>query len=316
MFYRIQAVNNIGHSLWSDPMMVKAPDVPDKMNSPIIINTDDVTYNAITVNWVGLTIIQNGRDLIQYYRLEWDEGDANLAETTAWTELTDPSGATLLYTFKQSSSGSSFANNTYFRYRMAARNGIGMGTYSDPITILSDRTPLEMASPTNGSITPLTIQIYWTALTGYENTGRDPLTNYKVEYLRDEATGWAEILQTTTSTLSFLHTSATILPCNVDRSNYFVKYRLSAKNGVGYGMLSPNLLVLTDTYPKKMNTMTVVGNVIHDKFTVSWTRIDNTVHDDTGRDFVINYHLQWTEHSTVNWVTLLTAPESQSTFLI
>lgn len=297
-------------------MQVLTPNVPDKMNSPIISNTDDVTYNTITVNWVGLTLSQNGRDLIQYYRLEWDQGDASLDIETPWTELTDPNSATLQYSFTQSSANPSFANNTYFRYRMAARNGIGMGSYSDPITIISDRTPLQMASPTNGSISPLTIQIYWSDLVRYQETGRDPLTNYKVEYLSDETTGWAQILETTPTTLSFLHTSATILPCNVDRSNYYVKYRVSAKNGVGYGMLSEDLLVLTDTFPKKMDAMAVVGDVVPGQFTVSWTRIDNTIDDDTGRDLVKNYQLQWKEQSTNDWVTLLTAPETQSTFLI
>lgn len=40
-----------------------------------------------------------------------------------------------------------------------------------------------------------------------------------------------------------------------------------------------------------MEIMTQVGNVIPGQFTVSWTRIDNTIAADTGRDAVINYQL-------------------------
>lgn len=68
-------------------------------------------------------------------------------------------------------------------------NGVGFGNYSAPLTITTDRTPLIMATPTNGNVEAKSIQIYWVDLTGYENTGRDPLLHYKLEY-NDGVNGW------------------------------------------------------------------------------------------------------------------------------
>ena len=138
-------------------------------------------------------------------------------------------------------------------------NGVGYGNYSDPTTIISDRTPLIMATPTNGSVSPITIPISWVALTGYDNTGRDPLVNYMLEYY-DGATAWTTLTITGTSTFAYIHTlESGVFPCNTDRSDYYVQYRVTAANGVGYGIPSIPLMVLTNTYPNSLSPVVVTS---------------------------------------------------------
>ena len=46
-------------------------------------------------------------------------------------------------------------------------NGIGFGNVSDSITILSDRTPLKMAPPTNDPINGKSIVLNWVGLSEF-----------------------------------------------------------------------------------------------------------------------------------------------------
>ena len=45
---------------------------------------------------------------------------------------------------------------------------------------------------------------------------------------------------------------STPFPANIDQSPHYVKYRVSALNGVGYG-ITTELYVMTDTYPIQMS---------------------------------------------------------------
>jgi hypothetical protein len=106
-----------------------------------------------------------------------------------------------------------------------------------------------MATPTNGTVTAKTISVSWAALTGNENIGRDPLTNYKLQY--NDGTGtWVDVTTLSTSVLTYTHTLSNPFPANADRSDYYVRYRVMAKNGVGFGIPSYDLAVVTNTYPR------------------------------------------------------------------
>ena len=69
------------------------PDVPGKMASPSIDNVNNVTAEWIYITWTALAVANNGRDIVQYYSLEWDQGNSALATTVPWTELTTNSGS-------------------------------------------------------------------------------------------------------------------------------------------------------------------------------------------------------------------------------
>ncbi len=58
------------------------------------------------------------------------------------------------------------------------------------------------------------------------------------------------------STLTTIHTLTVPFPANEDRTDYQVFYRIIGKNGVGYGLASDNLVVVTDTYPGKLTSLT------------------------------------------------------------
>jgi hypothetical protein len=65
-----------------------------------------------------------------------------------------------------------------------------------------------------------------------------------------------------TSRNSYTDSNNSPFPANTDRSDYFVKYRVTAENSIGYGIPSLDLLVLTDTYPRKMDPVTITGDII------------------------------------------------------
>jgi hypothetical protein len=80
--------------------------------------------------------------------------------------------------------------------------------------------------------------------------GRDPVINYKLQYDSNNGSGYSDLVTLGPTVTSYTHSMATPFPANTDRSNYYVKYRVIAINGVGQGIPSNDLLVLTDTYPR------------------------------------------------------------------
>lgn len=171
---------------------------------------------------------------------------STLTDADPWTELTQEAGG-IVNAYTLDCNSTNFPNNTNFRFRLKSKNGVGFGPYSTPTTITSDRTPLQPLPPTNGTVTPTSIEVSWTALTEFEARGRDTILNYLLEYF--DGTDWSTVIEVDANTFTHTHEIPSGFPANTDRSDYFVKYRVSAKNGIGYGILSPELSVLTDTYP-------------------------------------------------------------------
>jgi hypothetical protein len=86
-----------------------------------------------------------------------------------------------------------------------------------------------------------------------------------------------------------------------------VKYRVSALNGVEYGVTT-ELLVLTKTFPRKMNTVTFDDP---NPFTIGINWIKLTTSDaDTGRDPVIHYKVEWIKQTDTGttWTVHTTYP--------
>jgi len=51
---------------------VLTADLPLKMNTPVIDTVNDILPNSIKITWTSLPDASNGRDVITYYKLEWD----------------------------------------------------------------------------------------------------------------------------------------------------------------------------------------------------------------------------------------------------
>lgn len=252
----MRAINNVGLGYFSDPdsLVVRTDDVPGKMPTPTLDPVLNILYNQINITWAGLLDANMGGDPVVYHSLEWDEGDSTKDLAVSWTELTNPADFNVTLTTKFVHDMSPrFPNNTVLRYRTRAKNGVGFGNYSDPLVITTDRAPLIMATPTNGTVKPKSIKVYWTFLTGLDsnnndNNGRSPLTNYKLEC--NTGSGWETIKIAGTNVNDYTHKVSDNFPANVDRSPYYIKYRVSGVNDVGDGIPSLELLVASDTYPK------------------------------------------------------------------
>lgn len=78
------------------------------------------------------------------------------------------------YTLEWNNTGT-FPNNTNYRFRVRTKNGVGFGAYSVPLTVTTDRTPLQPLMPTYSDVEAEQITISWTRLTAFEDTGRDPI---------------------------------------------------------------------------------------------------------------------------------------------
>jgi hypothetical protein len=123
-------------------------------------------------------------------------------------------------------------------------NRVGYGPSSTVLSITTDTVPIKMSAPTIVSVDPTVIKITWTPLTADADMGRDAVTYYKVEYWPGSGTTWTEVSTSGTAT-SFTHSLGSIMfPVNTN-----VKYRISAKNNVGFGPVSDELIVLTDDVP-------------------------------------------------------------------
>lgn len=130
-----------------------------------------------------------------------------------------------------------------------------------------------MDLPTNGTVLAKSIIVNWVDLVGNENIGRDPLIHYIVEY--NSGSSWSTVATLAQTVLTYTHTLAVPFPANTDRTDYTVKYRVSAENGVGIGIPSPELSVVTSTYPKKMDPVVVNdADITPVGITISWTRLD------------------------------------------
>lgn len=175
------------------------------MNPPIVL-TNQITPKWIFITWSGIsTSWQTGGDPASYYGIEWDQGNGN------WVNLTTP-GVGLTYSFNLTSSVP-FVSGLTINLRGFAKNGVGVGVYSDITTVTCDKVPQYMNAPTVNTalnyVNPKWIYLQWNPITDPVSTGGDPATFYGLEW--DKGTGvWVNL---TTSSLgkilSFNFTSTT-----------------------------------------------------------------------------------------------------------
>lgn len=65
----------------------------------------------------------------------------------------------MVYSYTLTNSSQVFRNNTYFRFRLVTKNGVGYGPYTPIVSILTARTPLRPLTPTVVSIAFNSIKI-------------------------------------------------------------------------------------------------------------------------------------------------------------
>ena len=74
--------------------------------------------------------------------------------------------------------------NTYYNFKVAALNGVGLGYYSDWLLHLTDNVPTYMYPPVNDTATTNAtyIRITWRPVLLETETGRDPVIYYRLEW--------------------------------------------------------------------------------------------------------------------------------------
>lgn len=69
-------------------------------------------------------------------------------------------------------------------------------------------------------------------------------------------------------------------------------YKVCAQNGVGLGACTPDLVVIADSIPTRMNSPVVTADNIT-PFWIYLTWAEITSDDDTGRDPIVYNGLEW-----------------------
>ena len=104
---------------------------------------------------------------------------------------------------------------------------MGWSPVSEVLTLISCRTPRIVITPTLIRVDWNEIEISWPALTTFEDTGRSPITYYKLEY-DDAVNGFVELTSSANPTVvAWNHTLAVPFPAHNDRSQWKVYYRVT-----------------------------------------------------------------------------------------
>lgn len=137
----------------------------------------------------------------------------------------------------------------------------------------------------------------WTELTGDTPTGRDTITYYKLEWYNSGSNSWVTVNtdESTLTTWAEYTLGSGVFPSNSDQI-----FRVTAKNGVGYGASSANATVAADSVPTSMTPPELVEAHPYN-ITVKWTELGEP---DNGRDVPTFYLLSWYDSDNSVWVDL------------
>ena len=118
-YYRIKAINGVGHSPWSEPASATTL-APGAAGPPTNVHAKPDGDSAIDVTWVAP--LDDGGKPITSYHLQWSADGVS-----GWRDAGSTSDV-VNWTFKDT--GMTFGTTRY--YRVAARNRQGLGAWSEP----------------------------------------------------------------------------------------------------------------------------------------------------------------------------------------
>ncbi len=275
----------MGDGVYSNILSIYTDDIPVQGRN---LHETSIAPKTIQVAWDEFTLdIDTGRDPIIYYRLEYNDN----TPSSVWEELTtnaDPPVTTFIHTLVDPFPANHDQSNYYVSYRVTAINKVGEGPTSAVLDVLTKTFPKKMAKVTIDDPEPQSIKIHWVKLSEDDaDTGRDPVIHYKLLWnkIEDPLTeDWVEL-----STFPNLADIKDVTSGFLINTRYRVK--IAGQNGVGVGIYSDTEEVLTDDVPVRMNTPTEdpITNATYIK--VDWEPI--TLPEDTGRDPIIYYKLEW-----------------------
>lgn len=137
--FRTYAKNGVGYGAYSAILTVTTDSVPLFMNIPII-KPANINPTWIYVSWAGIIgDTQTGGDSASFYGLQWDQGTDN------WTDVISTKLG-MVNSFNITTQ-IPIASALPLQFRTYAVNGVGMGAFSQIVTITSDSVPLFMNVP-------------------------------------------------------------------------------------------------------------------------------------------------------------------------
>ena len=227
--YRVRAVNAAGaKGPWSRSTGQTAAGLA---GPPVNLRTQADGNNAIDVSWDAPG--DAGGSAITGYTVQWSsDGTEN-----SWRNA----GSTSDQTFEHR--GLQTGDVRY--YRVAARNGSGLGLWSDPV--MGQTVPGVPAAPTlkAKSLSDYEIELTWNE----PKDSGEPITGYQIDWSSDgSADSWNGLAHVSADPTSYVDSS---LLANERRH-----YRVRAVNGVGNGDWSRSVSAITQLTPPSAPNLT------------------------------------------------------------
>ncbi len=284
-YYRMKATNSEGDSDWS-AVIEATTRAPGKAGPPLAVRAAPDGDTAIDVSW--LAPVDDGGSPILYYEVQWSADGA-----TGWRNAGRTTDA-VTRTFKNT--GMTFGTTRY--YRVAARNGVTLGDWSDPpvsATTLAGvpGQPNLTARTTDAN----TITLTWTV----PADNGSAIIRYELEWSPDgSANSWTNLTNPAAADTSY---SDSGLDPGTERH-----YRIRAINGAspGEGSWSTSRSAVTPPAVPGAPTLSATANG-QNAIDITW----EPPSDDGGAD-VTGYELHWSATGAENSYARLTSPSASA----
>ena len=271
--FRVAAVNSNGTGSFSAiATATTLPDKPAKPTGLVAVPSD----TSVSLSWTAPS--DNG-DTITDYIVEYVDIDGD----NTWILFSDGSSA------DASATVTGLTVRTDYKFRVAAINSIGTGSYSET----ASATTLDVPGKPTGLVavpSDTSVSLIWTAPS---DNGGSPITSYSVQYVASGDANWNthQDGNTTTNTTP----SATISSLAQDTQYTF---RVAAVNNIGQGVYSANATKSTDA-PTLPDAPTISGNPTStlDSVSISWNEPDN------GGSTITSYSVQYVASGDSIWTT-------------
>lgn len=256
----VAARNFIDTGDLSPPVVQLAASVPDKPNAPTI----DASYNTVSLTW---SAPNNGGVTILDYEIYWDSDGNSSDDFSSLATTTD--------TFFSVTSG--IVQGTTYKFRILARNSIGVSPQSDIGTDTAASEPAQPATPTKKSADTTAIVIEWTQ----PDDRGSPVINYEVFW--DAGNGGDPRTALTTTNNSVFEASTTLVLADlIDGSTY--RFAVRAVNAPGASLFSETLSVIAATVPGTPATPSIVS-ASSASLQIEWDE------PSSGGTVITNYHV-------------------------
>jgi titin len=283
--FRVTAVNEVGAGATSAVHTVStSTTVPAVPNS---VAVSSVTASSASVSWTAPT--DNGGSPITDYTFQTsrDEG-------TTWVTVTHTASTSTVMNL------TGLAPGTHYLVRVATKTAVGSSDYvqSELTTnALAPGAPLSLAS---SSVAATSLTLNWELPTS--NGGAD-ITDYKVEFSSNGGSAWNLITHDASAVRSFNVTGLT-------RATAY-RFRVTAKNSIGYGAVSAVLSVTTPFDVPGAPTALTKASITGSGITLGWTAPTNN-----GGAAVSDYKVEVSRDSGSTWSTVPRAVSTSRTLVV